>query len=195
MSRLLKVSTITLATSLALAGCATASAPKAAESVSVSAQAPEPAVAPATGTKITGTGYSFVVPEGWDRPGENLAQEGIDTIAADLKDTDGFSDNINVLLSPAGKVTPKQVESQGLKELEDSGAKDAKKHDRVTIGDSESAHLSALFPSEAGEYQIEQFYVSSKEQTYVVTFSFSPSVSEADRDALSNSVLATWSWT
>ena len=82
-----------------------------------------------------------------------------------------------------------------MKELEDSGAKDAKKHDRVTIGDSESAHLSALFPSEAGEYQIEQFYVSSKEQTYVVTFSFSPSVSEADRDALSNSVLATWSWT
>ena len=200
----MKISGLTLAASLALVGCSDSSATEPSESAPAATQASEAAAAPASdagagaepaaGKTIEGTGYSFVVPEGWAVPEGSDAQEGVDTLAADLTDKDGFADNVNVVLSPAGEVTPDQVESKGVKELENAGAKDVTVRDRVTIAESESAHLSAVFPNNADEYQIDQYYVGHDKQTYIVTFSFSPTVSEADRDKLSASVLATWSW-
>ncbi len=52
-----------------------------------------------------------------------------------------------------------------------------------------------MFTTDAGEYQIDQFYVTRVGQTCIATFSFSPTVSQADREALAESVLASWSWT
>ncbi|MBN9224515.1 MAG: hypothetical protein ABS63_11055 [Microbacterium sp. SCN 70-27] len=151
-------------------------------------------VAPATGELISGTGYTYSVPEGWADPGE-VPGFSPDSIAADLTDDDGFADNVNVILSPAGKVTPEQVESAGVKELEGAGATDVTVQPRVKIAGQESAHLSAALASGGTTYAAEQYYVSNGDQTYVVTFSFSPTVGAKERVALAESVLASWKFT
>lgn len=183
MARSQKLAALALAAAVALgaAGCAAGG----------SASPAGPQADPATGEVISGTGYHFSVPEDWGDPGP---VEGFDpdSIAADLDDADGFSDNVNVILSPAGKVTPEQVETAGVKELEDAGATDVTVQPRVAVGGSESAHLSAALASSGAEYVVEQYYVSDSDQTYVVTFSFSPTVSEADRAAVTDPILASW---
>ncbi|QHC58904.1 hypothetical protein [Rathayibacter sp. VKM Ac-2760] len=150
--------------------------------------------AAATGEKITGTGYAYSVPEGWGAPDTDPASMGADTLAADLADTDGFADNVNVVLSPAGEVTADQVESAGVTELETAGATDVETNDRVVVAGSESAHLSATLAASGTSYNVEQYYVTDDGQTYVVTFSFSPTVDDDDREAVAESVLASWSW-
>ncbi|CAN7228147.1 hypothetical protein LJR186_000850 [Microbacterium foliorum] len=193
---------ILVAASLVLTGCsfsttesststgeepAESSAPSTQESTSLDA-------APATGETITGDGYTYVVPEGWAVPDQEIAGFSPDTLAANRQDTDGFADNVNVLESPAGLVTPDLVESAGVTELEGAGATDIVVNDRVTIADSESAHLSASMTSEGTTYSVEQYYVSTDDQTYVVTFSFSDTVTPDERQAVAESILVTWTW-
>jgi hypothetical protein len=153
---------------------------------------PAISVDPATGDTITGTGYSFNAPEGWGIPGSTPT--GVDSVVADLNDTDGFYDNINVVLSPAGAVTPEEVETAGVAELEGVGATDVQVRPRVTIAGAESAHLSALLSQSGATYRFEQYYATDAGQTCVITFSFSDTVSQADREALAESVLASWTW-
>ena len=197
MPRIHRAATLLLIASVALAGCSTPAPTGSPSSSSTSAPdtAPDtaPEVAPAAGETVTGTGYSFSVPENWGVPPDSESM-GADTIAADLTDADGFADNVNVLLSPAGEITPDQVESEGVDELEGGGATGVTVKERITIAGSESAHLSAALTSDGVDYQIEQFYLTRDGSTYVVTFSFSADVAEAERDALAEAVLATWTW-
>jgi len=153
---------------------------------------PASTVDPATGDTITGTGYAFNAPEGWTVPGS--LPSGVDTVAADLADADGFTDNVNVLLSPAGALTPDQVESAGAAELESVGATDIEVRPRVTVAGSESAHLTAQLSSSGVTYVFDQYYATNADQTYVITFSFSDTESQSDREALAESVLASWTW-
>lgn len=185
MNRAPKLAALALAVPLALAGCA---AQPAAET------APTETVAPAAGETISGSDYTFVVPEGWGEPEQEIPGFDPDAFAADLDDTDGFADNVNVILSPAGEVTPEQVESLGVDELEGAGATEVATGERIEVAGRESAHLSALLASGGESYRIEQYYVTRDGQTYVVTFSFSPTVSEGDRIDLARSVLASWAW-
>ncbi|KQQ05590.1 hypothetical protein ASG06_03210 [Rathayibacter sp. Leaf185] len=150
--------------------------------------------AAAAGVQVTGDGYSYSVPEGWDIPDTDPSTIGADTLAADLTDTDGFSDNVNVVLSPSGAVTPDQVETAGKDELTGAGATDVEVQDRVQVAGTESAHLSAALTSQGASYSIEQYYLTQDDQTYVVTFSFSPTVDDDAREDLSESILASWTW-
>ncbi|MCJ1703910.1 MULTISPECIES: hypothetical protein [unclassified Rathayibacter] len=150
--------------------------------------------AAATGDTITGDGYSYSVPEGWGTPDADPASMGADTLAADLTDTDGFADNVNVVLSPAGEVSAEQVEDAGVTELENAGATDVEANDRVVVAGAESAHLSANLSASGTSYAVEQYYVTDEGQTYVVTFSFSPTVDDDQREAVAESVLASWAW-
>lgn len=189
------LATLVLASSLALAGCATREEP----ADDGGAQAPTtptgPEVAPAAGPKVEGDAYTFTVPEGWGFPPEAPAGYDASMFAADLDDIeDGFSDNVNVITSPAGEITPEQVETDGVAELEAANATDVTVQDRVTAAGTESAHLSAGFSAEGVDYLIDQYYLTDAGQTHIVTFSFSPDVAQEDRDALAASVLATWTW-
>lgn len=183
---------LALTAALALTGCA---APEP-EPASPQPESSAPAVAPAAGETVEGDAYAFATPEGWGFPED--APEGYDEsmFSADLADTDDdFTDNLNVITSPAGEITPDQVESDGVAELENVGATDVTVLDRVTAGGVESAHLTAGFASPEGvEYTIDQYYLTDAGQTHIITFSFSPDVPQADRDALAQSVLATWQW-
>ncbi|SIN77281.1 hypothetical protein [Agromyces cerinus] len=189
MPRFIAPVALAVAASLALAGC---SSNPGNDSPSAS-EAQEPTAAPATGVTIEGSGYAFVAPEGWEVPAD-FSLPGADVIVADLTDSDGFADNVNVFLSPAGELTPERVESMGVVELEGAGATEVTVRERIAVSGSESPHISAGLSSNDADYLIEQYYVTQDGQTYVVTFSFSPTVSQPDRDELSESVLATWDW-
>ncbi|MCK6079129.1 hypothetical protein KZX37_00680 [Microbacterium sp. EYE_5] len=153
-----------------------------------------PAIAPADGETVAGEAYGFTLPQGWGFP--DGAPDTFDetTFAAFLDDQDDFADNLNIITSPAGEVSPEQVESVGVDELEGAGATDVTVLDRVTAAGQETAHLTAGFEQDGVEYQIDQYYLTDAGQTYIVTFSFSPDVSQEDRDQIAQSVLATWQW-
>lgn len=184
MKRTALITASAAAAILLLASCASLADP-----------ADEIAAAPATGETVEGDGYSYAVPEGWGVPeGVELDTQGLDTIAADLRDADGFSDNINALLSPAGLITIDQAEEQGVRELEDGGATDVEVEDRVRVADTDAARISASLTQSGISYNLEQYYISNDDQTYIVTFSFSDTVDDDQRTETAESVLATWSW-
>lgn len=194
-----------VASSLLLAGC---SAPAATSSSSAAASASAPASTPSSasasaapsasatpqgsGRVIAGTGYRYTVPKGWGIPKTDVDTSSVDSLAADLDDTDGFADNVNVIVVKTGDVTPAQIEAQGPQQLKSAGATGVAVRDRVTIAGTESAHLTAL--QKGGTYRVDQFYVIRKGEGYIITFSFSPKLSQADRDATSRSILSTWTW-
>ena len=57
------------------------------------------------------------------------------------------------------------------------------------------AHVTATGSVNDADYRVEQFYPTTDGQTYVVSFSFSTSVSAADRAAVADTVLSSWAWT
>lgn len=179
-----------LAASLLLAGCGGADSPEGSGGPAESGSS-QPA---ATGDTITGTGYTYNVPEGWGEPEQSIPGFTPDSLAADLTDTDGFADNINVILSPAGEVTAEQVETAGVAELEGAGYGDVTIEDRVQVAGSEAAHLSATLTQGDTTSAMNQFYVNADGQTYIVTFSYNVDVSDADRAAVYDAVLASWAW-
>jgi hypothetical protein len=180
---------LVLVAGLTLAGCSSGS-----DGGDAASGVPTISAAPATGETVAGDGYGFSLPEGWTTTDDPSLVGQADTLAYDSADTDGFADNVNVLLSPAGEVTPDQVETQGVEEFKDGGSTEVAVDDRIMIAGSESAHLSGPLSSGGADYYIEQFYPNHDGQTYVVTFSFSEAVSDADRAAVTDAVLASWTW-
>jgi hypothetical protein len=200
----LRSAALLLVAALTLTGCSTliptveessgSSSQSEAETSTEESTAGELDAEAATGATISGDGYTFNAPAGWEDPQQPIPGFDPDSFAANLQDTDGFADNVNVLKSPVGVVTPDQVETLGLKELETVGATDVVVNDRVVVAGSESAHISAAMSSEGVSYVVDQYYVSSDDQTYVVTFSFSDTVPAAERQQTAESVLVTWAW-
>lgn len=185
MKRFAPVAALSLAAVLALTGCGAAG--ESSDAAAIDAE-------PATGELITGDGYTYNVPEGWVQSGEEALQGVADTLVFDGEDTDDFTDNVNVLLSPAGAVTADQVESDGLAEFEQTEGAEVEVAERVVIADSESAHLSGSLSQQGVEYLMEQYYATNGDQTYVITFSFSSGVSDEDRAAVTDPILASWAW-
>lgn len=175
---------------LALVGCAEAEPTESGSESKSRARA-----AAAKGPKITGTGYTYKVPKGWGRPRQEVPGFDFDSFALDLRDRDGFADNINVLISPAGAVELGEAEDAAERELTAVGARRISVEERVTVAGSRAAHLSAVMSMNRRAYAIEQFYPTEGDQTFVVTFSFSRSVTPRGRARVTDAVLASWAWT
>lgn len=198
MRRLLPASALAVTMSLLLAGCVSAAVgdPTGTPSdpgASAQATRDEPDVAPAAGDTVTGDGYSYVIPEGWQVADASVAPMS-DTMAYDPADADGFADNVNVVISPSGLVPPDTLETAGAAELKSYNATDIVVEDRVSLNGDEATHMAAAMTQQGTTYLIEQFGINSDTQTYIVTFSFSETVAAADREALAMSVLVTWSF-
>jgi hypothetical protein len=195
------VSALVLTAALALTGCSAGSAdpePSGSDSSATSSRGSAEAqtldATPASGAVIEGDGYSYAVPEGWAQQDSSVAP-GTDTVALDAAATGNFATNVNVLLSPAGLITPADVEALAADELEGSGATDVELLDRVIVAGSESAHVTAVLSADEVSYRVHQYYVSNEEQTYVVTFSSSEElVTDDEAVAIAESVLASWAW-
>lgn len=148
----------------------------------------------ASGATVSGTGYSYSIPEGWAQADPSIAQ-GTDTVAVDQNPTGDFATNVNVVLSPAGEITPEQVETAAVKELEDGGGSDVTVLDRVVIAGGEAAHVGAQGKtSNGGTYRIQQYYPSHDGQTMVITFSYAEDVPSDEARGIAESVLASWTW-
>jgi hypothetical protein len=149
---------------------------------------------PATGDVITADSFSFNAPAGWTDAKELFPAAA--AVAADRQDTDGFSDNINVISDPTVVGADLDaLESSAEKVLTGANAKDVEVEDPYTIDGEEAARISAVLEQNGVSYHTEQFAVDHDGKGYVVTFSFSDSVSDDDRDKLAESVIATWKWT
>jgi hypothetical protein len=188
---------LTAALTFTLAGCfaPSPSAPTTEESTPPTESAP-PAISvePATGDLITGTGYSLNAPEGWAVPSNAPPQADV-FIAAGVSDDVGFIDNVNVLLGPEITETPEEIETNGVAYLEQVvGATDVQVRPRVSIGGFESVHLAAQLSRNGVTYRTEQFFATDAGVGYTITFSFSETSSQEDREALAESVLVTWAW-
>ncbi|MCL3837815.1 hypothetical protein [Aeromicrobium duanguangcaii] len=166
------------------------------DSSSSSSSSSDSSAAPAVtkGQEVSGTGYTFRAPEGWGDPPQEVPGVQLDSLVVDLGDDDGFSDNLNVLLSPAGAMKASQAEASGKNELTSIGASDVKVHDRTKVAGRETAHLSAGMSMNDAVYEIEQYYIAGEDETYVLTFSFSRTAPDADRQAAIDHVLKSWSW-
>jgi len=99
-----------------------------------------------------------------------------------------------VVLTPSGALTADMVEAVAVNELEAGGATSVEVLDRVTVAGSDTAHVTAVLTVGELTYRIHQYYVSSDDQTYVVTFSAAEDLPDEQTTALAESVLATWTW-
>ncbi|MET0767573.1 MAG: hypothetical protein ABWY50_08015 [Aeromicrobium sp.] len=196
-----RVAALAIVSTLTLAGCG-GSDSEGEEAPAKDSTSAAPSDAPAdeaetpSGDTIEGTGYSYAVPEGWSTPEQDIpGTEQTDSFAADLTDTDGFSDNVNVIrLDPAPLDDLDQLEDGLTAELEGAGSKDVTVGDRVEIDGDEAVAISSSQTQAGAEYLTDQFNAIHDGVSYVVTFSFSDTVSEADRQDLAASVLASWKW-
>ena len=187
---------VAVASVLAVAGCSEAPSTESGPSASETTETTSPArPSSAKGPEISGTGYIYNVPRGWGRPPQNIPGFNPDSLAVDLRDSDGFTDNVTVILSPAREMTPAQLEDAAEKELGAVGAKDISLNDRVTVAGSESVHVTAGMSMNDNDYTIEQFYPTDNGQTFVVTFSFSSRVTARERATVTDAALASWVWT
>jgi hypothetical protein len=147
----------------------------------------------ATGDTISGTGFSFNAPEGWTDAKEVLPTAL--AVAANRGDSDGFSDNINVIEDKTiVDVDRDDLEKAVKRVLEGVNAQDVTIKDPVEVDGEEAVTVAASLEQNGTKYLTEQFAVSHDGKGYVVTFSFSDTVSEDDRDDLTESVLETWKW-
>lgn len=149
----------------------------------------------AKGKKIRGTGYTYVVPDGWGKPSQDIPGFDPDSIAVDLNDSDGFTDNVNVLPPSAGKKTLRRAEAAAKAELAAWGAQDIRVNTPARVAGSKTAHVTAGMSMNGNHYTIEQFYPTHNGRTFVVTFSFSRSLTAVERAQVTDTVLATWVWT
>jgi hypothetical protein len=191
------------ALSLGLAGCfspspsaPSAASPDSGETTPPTQESAPPALAadPAIGVILNGTGYSVNAPEGWTVPAD--APTAADIFAVSVPDAEGFYSTVNVLLAPANDDSADTREIRGVAYLEGLGATDVQIRPRVAIAGVESVHITADRTSSSGlDYRSEQYVVTSSGLDYTVTFVFNVAAPQADREALAESVLASWMWT
>ena len=205
MPRISHAIALALTSSLLLAGCSGVLLPPTQDPTSVATQSPAPGASTPVpeassesdnGLTLEGSGYTFVIPQGWIELDPKLVSgiSMLEVVGVSQTPTNGFSNNVNVVASPSGPLSSQQFEVAGTMELEAVGAIDVRVRDRVWVAGAESAHLSAVLTESGLKYHTEQYALANGKNAFVVTFSFGYGTPESERDALSNSVLATWTW-
>lgn len=99
------------------------------------------------------------------------------------------------MLAPGDGIPANWTEWIGANDLVAVGAQDVLVRHPVIVAGAETIHLSAILDADGSAFQLEQFYIRTDAQTYIVAFGFSSTVPLAERDALTQSVLASWVWT
>ena len=152
-------------------------------------------VSAATGPTLNGSGYSVNVPMGWGPSKQRIAGFEADAIAFNLRDKDSFADNLNVVLHPGGAATPQEAEESAERDLASDAIAYITVNDRVRVAEGESAHVTAAATLIGNDYMIEQFYPTDDDQTYIVTFSFSTTLTAEERARVTDATLVSWDWT
>lgn len=177
----------------ALTGCfaGSPSAPIAGETAP-----PAISVDPATGDLLEGTGYTVNAPEGWAVPPDAPPVADIYAVADEPDpDNSALVDTVNVLLGPASDESLAEFETGAARYLEEAkNAKDVEVRPRVQIAGTECVHIAAHYTDPGTSRWTEQYTLVDSGTAYTITFTFRESVERADREAVAESVLATWTW-
>lgn len=155
---------------------------------------PALSTAPAAGLLITGTGYTFHAPVGWTLP--TRAVQG-DSYAISAKpDAKGYYETINVLIKPSNKDSFFVKEQNGAEYLlEVVKATAVQVRPRVEIAHNEAVHISNLTNPQGVSRRNEQYLVTHDGADLTITFQFNPEETQNAREAIAESVLASWTWT
>lgn len=164
-----------------------------ASSPSVS-ESPEP---PANvGITITGEGFTFSAPEGWQDVQAKLGDR-FTAAAAKNGDTDGFADNVNVLHVADSGITLDQVKTAAPAELEGVKATNIKILDDIELDGVAAAQVRAQIPvpnkTDLTSYMT-QYYVVKDGGHYVITVSSNLPQDDAEATADRDVILNTWKW-
>lgn len=172
---------------LGLASCGSddgSSDPESSASATPSAEA-------ATGDVVEEEAFSYTMPEGWAELDEPRAV----TAAADENDDDGFRDNLNAVEDAmVAQMSGDELTDSVVQSLESAGVKEVTVRDAVTIDGEEAIHVASVFSINDNDYRTEQYAVAHDGAGYVITFSHSMETTQAERDEVDRSVLATWTW-
>lgn len=99
-----------------------------------------------------------------------------------------------IRIDPAPVDDLDQLEDALKAELEGAGAKDVTVRDRIEVDGEEAVRVASSQDQQGATYLTEQVNAIHDGVSYVITFSFSDSVSEGDRDDVAESILDTWKW-
>ncbi|WP_154402925.1 hypothetical protein [Nocardioides speluncae] len=150
------------------------------------------------GSTITGKGYSFTAPGGWSDQTAHFkrVQPAVDKAAAEPRPKEGFANNVNVLVVPAGPDAGKSLDelAPALRSGLSQFANDVKVLPRTEL-DGIEAHRQAgratLFKNEVA---VEQIAVIVGDELYNITVTMRMSTPAAERKAAADAVIASWRW-
>ncbi|MEJ7635034.1 hypothetical protein [Aeromicrobium sp.] len=193
MDSLVRLTVIVIALAAATAACKGGSDEPGASPTDDTVTAAGPTTTgPVEGKTITNDEFTFTAPPGWEASEQTRAL----SLAIDLGDLDGFSDNVNVVRddSMAGLDSDAREDAMLAVLDQDADASDVLIEERFDIDGEEAVHAEATFDLTDSQYRTEQYAVGHGEAGYIVTVSFSDTVPEAQRDSVSEAILASWKW-
>jgi hypothetical protein len=173
-------------------------------SASASDTASSPTAAPAGGTKMTGTGYTYSLPDGWTDISTDLkaSQPGIDTGGRAAPATPPFTANLNTLTTPSDfKGVPTSSDLDALaKQIKAEVATlspDAKTLPHIKIDGSPAVHQEGDATSKdaqgkAVKFFLVQYFVVHSGKNYGLTFAFPTDSTAGARDKIVQPVLASF---
>ena len=177
------------------------SSPSPSDSPSLSA-GPSSTAAPSTGKAMSGTGYGYKLPKGWEDITSQLKQNqpGIDTGGRAKPATPPFTANMNTLTTPS-KVTGDPSEddlsalASQIKAEVNSLAPNIVTKSNVTIAGAPAVHQEGPANSSGTKFYLVQYFAIHEGNNYGLTFAFRKKDSAAEREKVIQPVLASWKWT
>ncbi|MFS3130808.1 hypothetical protein ACLM5J_20565 [Nocardioides sp. Bht2] len=152
---------------------------------------------PAKGPKIRGNGYRFRVPASWveDTAGAKELDGDIDTAAWERDGKDGFRNNVAVTYIVASGGDLDGLEESITEQLTAEASK-LETLDRVFIDARPATHHRGTMKASPAPYLLDQYAVIDDEgRVTVIGFSYPTTLAAKKRDAITNSILASWKWT
>ncbi|HNI70197.1 MAG TPA: hypothetical protein PKX56_04915 [Marmoricola sp.] len=156
----------------------------------------DPADAAPAGITISGTGFSFSAPKGWEDIKDQMGAQ-FAAAARETGQSDGFADNVNVIRSGSSGITMEQLKESVPGQLQGAGGKNIQIHDDVTIDGQTAAHATAEIPVNNGSGIVAhttQYYVITDDAEYVITITSQGGFDDAKTKANVARIVSSWQW-
>jgi hypothetical protein len=156
----------------------------------------------ASAERITGDGYSFEIPAGWEDVGDQQEAQGADTFVRAEDAVDEFRSNINTIVTEAPGVEDFQLDDPELEQLREqlatstegqTGVRPEPIDDLELDGTSAIGHHVDEFEAQGRTLTLTQYLVVRDEVSYTVTLTAASADAEAAEDA-AESVVESWTW-
>lgn len=190
---------LALAAVLVLGGCGK-EAPVHQATPSAPSSSPTPRAAPATGPLLSGTGYAFHLPRGWEQRTREYkrAEKEIEVAGADAPDASGIADAVKVRVTDSAVAEPDDTQLQEIsttitRELRTRIPKLVVNHP-TEIADQPALDHEGALAQQGTPYYIHQFIAFKGGKAYAITFQFSRATTGKQRSEIIGPVLASWTW-